>query len=788
MCQIQVRYGGWGNDPMVKKSCKKRYACKNDYRQNFRNAGGKYGSTLQCNGGPPTSVCTCCCSKDLCNKDSWECKPRGTVVTTLPPPKSTTTAGETQSEICESPACVTAASRILNAMNRDADPCNDFFEYACGTWNVDHIIPDDQSSVSTFNTLRDDVSKVLKTVLERPSNGDRDSVVKAKNFYASCMNTSVIDTLGVDPVKALITEMGGWPVIGDPFDSSAFNFEDTLGKFRSVYGTYGIMSSWVSADDKNSSVNIFQMDQPSLGMPDRDYYLNEDTRDKTEPGYRQFMINFMTMIAGSSADSTKIANVSDEIIDLETELAKAMAPDSERRDTFAIYNRLTLTELSTNVSGDIDWVQYMNKVLEVTDGPLTATADEEIVIYDPEYLKNVTSIINSRWELVQNYLVWRVLKDRVSYMSADLRETRAPYTEAVSGTTSEEARWLTCSDTTEGYFEMPVGSLFVEEAFPEKNKAVTLEMVENIRVAFKGFLPANDWMDDQTKSAAEVKADQVTPIIAYPDYILDASDPKMDNDYDMIITPNEYFKSIQELVVWGNKNSFGKLREPIDFTEWITGPAIVNAFYSPSRNQIVFPAGILQPPFYDAGQPNSMNYGGIGMVIGHEITHGFDDSGSQYDGHGNLNNWWTDSSKENFNNKSQCMIDQYSSMTWAVADNRNLNGELTLGENIADNGGIREAYTAYKTWQSQNPQGDLRLPGLGNFTQDQLFFLGYGQVWCGTYKEAYAIRLLTTDPHSPGEFRVNVPSMNFPEFGEAYGCQKGKDGMYPNPEDTCRVW
>ncbi|XP_076804434.1 membrane metallo-endopeptidase-like 1 isoform X1 [Clavelina lepadiformis] len=239
MCQIQVRYGGWGNGPMVKKSCKKRHACKNDYRQNFRHAGGKHGATLQCNGGPPTSVCTCCCSKDLCNKDSWECKPRAAV---------SNIRRETQEQVCETPDCVRAAARIFSYMDRDVNPCEDFYGYACGGFIRDRIIPDDRPRVSISTELDNTNRQIRKRVLETRSEDDRDSIKKAKEFYASCMNTTKLDSLGVEPVLELIKQMGGWPVIGDSFDRDSFNLEKTLGAFTSGFGSTAILSAWVGQD------------------------------------------------------------------------------------------------------------------------------------------------------------------------------------------------------------------------------------------------------------------------------------------------------------------------------------------------------------------------------------------------------------------------------------------------------------------------------------------------------------------------------------------------------------
>nr|XP_039251017.1 neprilysin-like isoform X1 [Styela clava] len=703
-------------------------------------------------------------------------------------PKSPPTE-EPPQEMCTSQPCVTAASRILNSMDQTTDPCDDFFTYACGQWNIDHgNIPEDKSSVSTFNDVRDSVSETLKRVLETDSTGDRSSIQKAKTFYTSCMDTDKIDAFKGTPALSIADEMGGVPLFGDPLPAD-FNLEEALAKSISIYGSYGIVSMWVGSDDKNSSATIIQVDQPALGMPNRDYYLDEK-RNLTLPGYSQFMRDFMGKLwmekNQTTYNETVVWEVTEKMIALETDLASIMMKPEDRRDSSAIYKKRTVQAMYDDIASDFDWEKYLNTALEIVS--TTVERSRDMVSYGDQYLSNFTKVIAKYDnELIQNYMVWMVLKGRVSYLGKEYRDTQAPYRLAVSGTSAEKARWQTCSDNSNSRFPMPVGALFVQEKFAEENKQVTETMVENIRTAFINFLPGNEWMDDDTKTQAEKKANQITPIIAYPDYILDKEDPKMDNEYTAAnVATDEYFQNMQNMIYFKNVENMKKLDKDVDREEWITGPAVVNAFYAPTRNQIVFPAGILQPPFYDEGQPNSMNYGGIGMVIGHEITHGFDDSGSQYNGIGNLENWWSNSSRTNFEGKAKCMEEQYSGYYWEDAQ-QNLNGKLTLGENIADNGGIRQAYDAYQTWRQQN-DADLLLPGLQEFTQDQLFFLSMAQVWCGVYRPEYATRLAATDSHSPGIYRVIGSLSNFDKFGDAYSCSKGTDNMYPNEEDTCRVW
>nr|ATN40258.1 neprilisin [Botryllus schlosseri] len=283
------------------------------------------------------------------------------------------------------------------------------------------------------------------------------------------------------------------------------------------------------------------------------------------------------------------------------------------------------------------------------------------------------------------------------------------------------------------------------------------------------------------------KAEKIIPVIGYPDYVTNEEDPTMDEEYESYeVTQSEYFKNVIRIQIESSKNLLMILDDTVDRNQWLTSPATVNAFYSATRNQISFPAAILQPPFYDEAQPSSMNYGGIGMVIGHEITHGFDDMGSDYNGDGDLEKWWSAESRRNFEQKSECIERQYGDYFWPEA-NQKLNGKLTLGENIADNGGIRQAYKAYEKWRSVNGE-DLKLPGLENFSEDQLFFLNNAQIWCSLVRPQFAATAVATNSHSPGLFRVIGALSNFEKFGEAYNCKRGLDKMYPNKNDSCRVW
>lgn len=702
---------------------------------------------------------------------------------------STSSSSSSTSDLCEDVGCIKAANRILGSMDLTADPCDDFYQYSCGSWVEDHIIGESQSSTSVFNDVRDDVSKSLKTVLEKASpSGEAESITKAKKFYASCLNTDEINSLGVQPVRELINLMGKWPVL-DGVNTNTKPIEEKIAEFNTVYGTGAIIYPYVGADSKSSNDYIFQITEPSLGLPSRDYYF-PPTSDTTVPAYKEYIVNFLNVMNEEESLGVPEATFTDfanKVVEFETAIVNYMLSDTDSHDEADLYKKLSLDDLKTEVNDKFDWQTYVTKAMEIADDPKTIDGSTEIVMYASKYGGSFTQLFETYDDdFIQSYLVWRIMKGRHSYMPEILRDARQPYNKAVSGTTAESARWQTCSDQSESFFPMPVGSLFVSAYFPPEYKTITEQMVEQIREAFKRNLNDIDWMDDATKEQARIKADAIVKMIAYPDYIVD-NQSIMDASYDTVeIDSTKFFINAQAMNELAARWSFGKFPGKVNREEWISGPAIVNAFYSPSRNQIFFPAGILQPPFYDRYQPTAMNYGGIGMVIGHEITHGFDDNGANYDGDGNLKNWWSTESKDGFDRDAKCMIDQYSAEYWDEAGD-NLDGELTLGENIADNGGIRESFLAFREWQKAD-NTDVKLPGFSSFTEEQLFFLGFAQVWCGKYTNARAVQLLKTDPHSPGKFRVKIPGLNYEEFGKAYNCAKGTSTMYPNEDKTCRVW
>ncbi|XP_011933933.1 PREDICTED: membrane metallo-endopeptidase-like 1 isoform X1 [Cercocebus atys] len=508
---------------------------------------------------------------------------------------------------------------------------------------------------------------------------------------------------------------------------------------------------------------------------------------KVREAYLQFMVSVATMLredANLPRDSHLVQEDMAQVLELETQLAKATVPQEERHDVIALYHRMGLEELQSQFDlKGFNWTLFIQTVLSSVK--IKLLPDEEVVVYGIPYLQNLENIIDTySARTIQNYLVWRLVLDRIGSLSQRFKDTRVNYRKALFGTMVEEVRWRECVGYVNSNMENAVGSLYVREAFPGDSKSMVRELIHKVRAVFVETLDELGWMDEESKKKAQEKAMSIREQIGHPDYILEETDRRLDEEYSNLnFSEDLYFEnSLQNLKV-GAQRSLRKLREKVDPNLWIIGAAVVNAFYSPNRNQIVFPAGILQPPFFSKEQPQALNFGGIGMVIGHEITHGFDDNGRNFDKNGNMMDWWSNFSTQHFREQSQCMIYQYSNYSWDLADEQNVNGFNTLGENIADNGGVRQAYKAYLKWMAEGGK-DQQLPGL-DLTHEQLFFISYAQVWCGSYRPEFAIQSIKTDVHSPLKYRVLGSLQNLAAFADTFHCAQGTP---MHPKERCRVW
>lgn len=509
-----------------------------------------------------------------------------------------------------------------------------------------------------------------------------------------------------------------------------------------------------------------------LALPSRDYYLKKSSEAELK-AYHNYMTNVAVLLG---ANPQTAAEEFDRVIILEKQLANASIPEADRHDTSAIYRKLTLRQLQREVP-QLQWLVYLRKFI-------SAPIDEEepVVTYAMPYFAQMGRIISKTdRRTLHNYILWRLVMSIMPHMIDEYQQKRIEFRKILLGILSERNRWSQCVEWTNKKLGMAVGALFIRDNFNHESKETALEMIRTIREAFNELLAENHWMDDETRAVAKKKADSMNERIGYPEFLKDPVELSM--EYVMLnITENRFLENILAVLKYDAYHNLQKLRQPVDKNKWSTEPAVVNAFYNPNKNDIVFPAGILQPLFYSQHFPKSLNYGGIGVVIGHEITHGFDDKGRQFDKDGNMMQWWNNATIRAFRERAQCIVDQYSRYKLQEV-NLYINGRMTEGENIADNGGLKQSFRAYKKWVSIHGEEPL-LPGV-NLTHDQLFFLNYAQIWCGSMRPEDALNKIRSSVHSPGPVRVLGPLSNSVDFAKAFNCPSGSP---MNPKKKCSVW
>jgi len=711
---------------------------------------------------------------------------------------------------------IEASARILSYMNEEADPCNDFWEYSCGGWIKNTVIPSSKGRLATFDTCDERVATVLKRELESSEKSSIESVEKAKTYYQSCMDDEAREnTLNFQDLKKIVNDLGGWPIAGDTFESKTYNSIDSIANqlynFAWQAGANSLFGVYTSVDEEQAQNHIIAVDQPGLLLRSSYFYQqikakqgykcdgkDKETCDKID-NYRKTYEDYLIEAAkaycsftNTNCDLPKIADIASQVYDLENSIADMLKDEGERSSNGDLmFNKV---EYGAFHSDKDNVHELVSQVISKTYSNYIELEDSKTIINDasPDYFDSLEKFLtdlmaNEETRItLQNMLIFRMIHPLMSTLPNKFVLAEDIYRLGIYGVTSREDRYIACTAMTESAMTFPVGNIYVTNAFAEESKEKISEMITLVETIFKGpILDDADWMDADTKVEAEVKADQVADFIGYPDYIIKDT-AKMDQDYaDFNPELDHLFKNTLQSSLRKYYLDIAIISDDVSRDRWSNGPAIVNAWYSPTRNTITFPAGILQSPFYDEGSSSAFNYGAIGTVIGHELTHGFDDNGANYDGVGNKKDWWSASSRTEFNKNGDCMADQYSSYYWDLAG-MYVNGRSTLGENIADNGGIRESFFAYQDWLKNNK--DVKLPGLSHISLEQQFFLGFSQVWCAKYTPEEATNRVLTDVHSPNPFRVQGPLSNFEEFGKAFGCKKGEDLYYPNDDNTCQVW
>jgi len=717
----------------------------------------------------------------LLARDKFDDEDAHTSSLTSQQPQATTNS-LSNDDYCFTKGCIQTAADLLDKLDETADPCDDFYQFACGSFIEETVIPDDRTRTSMFSILGDKLDVQVRGLLEGEIKAsDPKPFQMAKSVFQSCMDKETIEAAGLEPLKVILKKLGGWPLLEGPaWNEEGYKWYEMNYKFReNGYSVDYLVDFSVTTDLKNSSWRILDLDQPGLGMARE--YLMKGLDDPDVQAYQEYMQDVALLLG---ADKDTVINDIKETIKFEIELAKISLPREERRDASKLYNPMKVSELTT-LDPTTPWLEYINTIL--TTDIVQVSGDEIIIVDVPNYITSFSQLLQTTPKRVQaNYLMWRAAAASMAYMNEAADKISLKFSKKLTGKSEEPPRWRKCVGAASGSLANAVGSLYVTKYFNEDSKAEALMMVSEIRRQFERLLDEVDWMDEDTKRQARVKAQGMVEHIGYPSELLDQS--KLEDLYaGLELSPNAYLGNALNMTVFGTNYAFSKLREKVNKTDWVRHgrPAVVNAFYSPLENSIQFPAGILQGIFFSSDRPKYMNYGAIGWVIGHEITHGFDDQGRQFDEEGNLVDWWHPETKMRYLKKAQCIISQYGNYTIKALDNMKLNGINTQGENIADNGGIKEAYRAYNSWVARNG-AEPRLPGL-NYTPRQLFWVSAANVWCAKYRpKALKLRVLT-GVHSPDQFRVQGPFSNMDDFSRDFNCPIGSN-MNPPKENKCQVW
>jgi len=639
-----------------------------------------------------------------------------------------------------------------------ANPCIDFYQYACGAWMKNNPIPPDQSRWGRFEQLEEHNRDILHEILEAASKPDasRDATTRMiGDYYAACMDEKTVEAAALKPLDGMLERIRGL--------QDKAQLADAVAPLQRA--GVDVMFQFGSGQDfKDSSQVIAQVDQGGLGLPERDYYLKQDERsEELRHKYVAHVARMFELAGSNAADAKAKAEV---VMKMETALATGSLDVVSRRDPERVYHKMSTAEMAA-LSPVFAWKEY----LRASGAPEIASLN----VAWPDFLKALNAAIG-QYSLAdwKTYLTWHLLHTAAPLLpDAFVKENFEFYGKALTGTTELRPRWKRCVDFTDGELGEALGRKFVEKTFGAEGKTRTLKMVVALEKALGQDIEQLPWMTEETKKQALVKLPAIANKIGYPDRWRDYSS--------VVIRRDDLVGDTVRADEFEFQRQLNKIGKPVDRKEWGMTPPTVNAYYDPSMNDINFPAGILQPPFYDNSMDDAVNFGGIGMVIGHELTHGFDDQGRLFDAKGNLRDWWTPRDAKEFQARAACISREYSK--FEVAPGANVNGELTLGENTADNGGVRIALMALKeTMRSQNAAENGKLDG---FTPDQRFFLAFGQVWCSNQREESLRLQVKTNPHAPGRERVNGVVENMPEFERAFSCHAGQPMVAAN---ACRVW
>ncbi|HET9838969.1 MAG TPA: M13 family metallopeptidase [Candidatus Angelobacter sp.] len=645
----------------------------------------------------------------------------------------------------------------LAAMDKSVDPCEDFYQYACGTWRKNNPIPSDQARWGRFNELAEYNRQFLHNILEKASANDprRTPVMqKIGDMYQSCMDETTVNSKGAAPLKPELDRIAAI--------TSKDQLIDTIAYLHSL-GVPALFGFGAQPDLHNASMIIANVGQGGLGLPDRDYYLEQDPKSQeTRQKYLEHMANMFGLLGDDQGVAQKEAQA---VMNIETRLAEAAFKRVQMRDPRNRDHKMKVSELDALAPN----FQF-NRLFAASGAP----SFTEVNVVPPDFFQKANSVLDAAsiddWK---TYLRWHLVHSAAAALSdAFVKENFSFEGQYLSGQKELQPRWKRCVQITDRLLGEALGQPYVQETFGAEGKARMLKMVAALEDSLGQDIQELDWMTPETKKQALVKLHAITNKIGYPDKW---------RDYDTVkIVRGDFFGDGQRARAFEVKRQLNKIGKPLDKNEWGMTPPTVNAYYSAANNDINFPAGILQPPFFDRSEDDAVNFGGIGVVIGHELTHGFDDQGSKFDAEGNLTNWWTQKDREEFEKRTGCIADEYSG--FVAVEDVHLNGRLTLGENTADNGGLKIALMSLRKQMANDAKTAAKKDG---FTAEQRFFLGFAQIWCQNSTPESSRLLAKTDPHSPGQYRVNGTLQNSDDFAKAFGCKAGQKMVSAN---ACHVW
>ena len=669
------------------------------------------------------------------------------------------TATNSAGQAAQSKPATRPKSFDLSAMDKSVDPCEDFFQYACGNWRKNNPIPSDQARWGRFNELAEYNRQVLHDILEKAAANDpkRSPIMqKVGDYYATCMDEKTVNEKGAAPLKSEMDRIAAIKTKDQVIDTVAYLH--SLG----VQALFGFGSQ---PDLHNASTEIANVSQGGLGLPDRDYYIADDPKSQeTRQKYQEHISRMLHLLGDDEATAQKEAQT---IMGIETRLAKAAMERVKMRNPQNRDHKMTVAELGT-LAPNFQFQRFF----AASGSP----SFNEVNVVPPDFFQQVNGAINDvpvdDWK---TYLRWHAVRAAAPNLSDPFVQENFDFTgRYLNGQKELQARWKRCTQQTDVLLGEALGQPYVQQTFGADGKQRMLRMVNALEKALAEDIQQLDWMTPETKKQAEVKLQAITNKIGYPDKWKDYSTVN--------VVRGDLLGNAQRARAFEVKRNLNKIGKPLDKKEWGMTPPTVNAYYNPAENDINFPAGILQPPFFDKSEDDAVNFGGIGVVIGHELTHGFDDQGSKFDAEGNFKNWWTPADLTEFEKRTGCIADEYGS--FVAVDDVHLNGRLTLGENTADNGGIRIALRALRNAMAEDARNSAKQNKDG-FTPEQRFFLGFAQIWCENRTPESARLLAKTDPHSPGEYRVKGTVQNNDDFAKAFNCKPGQKMVSAN---ACHVW